>query len=69
MKKVSKTYLMAEPNAGMPELVKEKVVYPASPKVMADYTEKFIELGINLIGGCCGTTPLHIKAMSRKIKN
>jgi 5-methyltetrahydrofolate--homocysteine methyltransferase len=69
MKKVSKTYLMVEPNAGMPELVKDKVVYPASPKIMADYTEKFIKLGLNLIGGCCGTTPLHIKAMSDKIKN
>ena len=69
MKKVSKTYLMVEPNAGMPELVKCKVVYPASPKIMADYTEKFIKLGINMIGGCCGTTPSHIKAMSDKIKN
>jgi len=68
MKKASKTYLMVEPNAGMPELVKDKVVYPASPKIMADYTEKFIKLGLNLIGGCCGTTPLHIKAMSDKIK-
>ena len=69
MKKVSKTYLMVEPNAGMPELVKGKVVYPASPKIMTEYTEKFVKLGINLIGGCCGTTPLHIKAMSNKIKN
>jgi len=69
MKKVSKTYLMVEPNAGMPELVKGKVVYPTSPKIMADYTEKFVKLGLNLIGGCCGTTPLHIKAMSDKIKN
>ncbi len=69
MKKVSKTYLMVEPNAGMPELIKKKVVYPASPKIMAEYTEKFVKLGLNLIGGCCGTTPLHIKAMSDKIKN
>jgi len=69
MKKVSKTYLMVEPNAGMPELIKEKVIYPASPKIMAEYTEKFVKLGLNLIGGCCGTTPLHIKAMSDKIKN
>jgi len=67
MKKASETYLMVEPNAGMPELVKDKVVYPTSPKVMADYTEKFVKLGLNLIGGCCGTTPLHIKAMSTKI--
>jgi len=69
MKKVSKTYLMVEPNAGMPELLEGKVVYPASPKIMADYTEKFVKLGLNLIGGCCGTTPLHIKAMSDKIKS
>ena len=69
MKKVSKTYLMVEPNAGMPELVEGKVVYPASPEVMADFAERFIKLGLNLIGGCCGTTPLHIKAMSDKIKN
>jgi len=67
MKKVSKTYLMVEPNAGMPELVEGKVVYPASPEVMGDFTERFIKLGLNLIGGCCGTTPLHIKAMSDKI--
>jgi len=67
MKKVSKTYLTVEPNAGMPELVKGEVVYPASPKKMADYTEKFLKLGLNLIGGCCGTTPSHIKAMSAKI--
>jgi len=67
MKKVSKGFLMVEPNAGMPELIEEKVVYPASPKIMAEYTEKFVKLGLNLIGGCCGTTPLHIKAMSAKI--
>ncbi len=67
MKKVSKTYLMVEPNAGMPEMVKEKAVYPASPKIMAEYTGKFVRLGLNLIGGCCGTTPLHIKVMSDKI--
>jgi len=53
----------------MPELIKGKVVYPASPKIMADYTEKFVKLGLNLIGGCCGTTPLHIKEMSDKIRN
>ncbi len=69
MKKASKTYLMVEPNAGMPELIKEKIVYPASPKIVAEYTEKFVKLGLNLIGGCCGTTPLHVKAMSAKIKN
>jgi methionine synthase I (cobalamin-dependent) len=59
---------MIEPNAGIPELINKKIIYPASPEIMADYTEKFIQLGVNMIGGCCGTTPLHIKAMSDKIK-
>ncbi len=68
MKGVSHTYLMVEPNAGMPELVKGKVIYPTSPEIMAQYAEKFIALGINLIGGCCGTTPLHVKMISDKIK-
>lgn len=68
MKEVSKTYLMVKPNAGIPEFVEGKVVYPASSKVMSDYAEKFIRSGISLIGGCCGTTPLHIKAMSDKIR-
>ena len=67
MKKTSKTYLLVEPNAGIPEFIEGKIIYPVSPKIMADYTEKFIQLGVNMIGGCCGTTPLHIQAMSDKI--
>jgi 5-methyltetrahydrofolate--homocysteine methyltransferase len=69
MKKVSQTYLLVEPNAGIPEFIEGKIIYSVSPKIMADYTEKFIQLGVNMIGGCCGTTPLHIKAMSDIIKN
>lgn len=69
MKKVSQTYLLVEPNAGIPELINKKIIYPASPEIMAEYTEKYIQLGVNIIGGCCGTTPLHIKAMFDKIKN
>lgn len=69
MKKASQTYLLVEPNAGIPEFIEGKIIYPVSPKIMADYTEKFIQLGVNIIGGCCGTTPLHTEAMSDKIKN
>lgn len=68
MKKFSNLYLMVEPNAGIPEIIQEKIVYPTSPETMALYAEKFIQLGVKLIGGCCGTTPLHIKAISDKIK-
>jgi len=64
---VSKKYLLVEPNAGLPEIVDGKIFYPASPEKMADYAKKFKDLKINIIGGCCGTTPLHIKAMSDKM--
>ena len=67
MKNVSKTYLLVEPNAGLPEYIEGKIIYRTSPEIMADYTENYIKLGVNMIGGCCGTTPLHIKAMSGKI--
>ncbi|HDK27710.1 MAG TPA: hypothetical protein ENG48_11575 [Candidatus Atribacteria bacterium] len=69
MKEVSNTYLMVEPNAGIPEILEGKVIYPTNPKEMAMYAEKFARLGVNIIGGCCGTTPLHIKMISDKIKN
>ena len=69
MKEVSNTYLMVEPNAGIPEILEGNVIYPTNPKEMAMYAEKFIRLGVNIIGGCCGTTPLHIKMISDKIKN
>ncbi len=68
MKKVSTKYLLVEPNAGLPELVDGKIFYPASPEKMAKYAKKFADLKINIIGGCCGTTPLHIRTMSDKIK-
>ena len=69
MKKVSTKYLLVEPNAGLPELVNGKIFYPASPEKMANYAKKYKELKVNIIGGCCGTTPLHIRTMSDKMKN
>jgi len=69
MKSVCKKYLLVEPNAGLPEMVNGKINYPATPEHMALYAGKFADLGINLIGGCCGTTPLHIKSMFDKISH
>ncbi len=52
------------PNAGMPMLVDGKTEYPLFPQELADWHRRFIEEdGINLVGGCCGTTPGHIKAV------
>ena len=55
--------MMAYPNAGMPELDADyKTVYSQTPEDMAGHVHPLIEAGAYLIGGCCGTTPAHIKA-------
>jgi methionine synthase / methylenetetrahydrofolate reductase(NADPH) len=51
------------PNAGWPEQVGGRVMYPANPEYFGDYARLFCEAGACLIGGCCGTTPRHIAAM------
>ena len=53
----------AMPNAGWPEQVGGRIMYPANPSYFGDYALAFCEAGANLIGGCCGTTPEHIAAM------
>ena len=56
--------LMAKPNAGLPRLVDGQAVYDVTPQVMAEYALRYAELGAKIIGGCCGNTPAHIKAMA-----
>jgi methionine synthase / methylenetetrahydrofolate reductase(NADPH) len=51
------------PNAGWPEQVGGRVMYPAHPEYFGEYAVAFCEAGVSLIGGCCGTTPDHIAAM------
>ena len=53
----------AMPNAGWPEQVGGRVMYPANPDYFGEYVSAFCEAGARLIGGCCGTTPQHIRAM------
>ncbi len=55
------TPLSAFPNAGMPEMVGGRTIYPAQPGYMAARAREMIKLGVHLIGGCCGTTPAHIQ--------
>jgi homocysteine S-methyltransferase len=55
--------LSAMPNAGFPERRGERVMYPATPEYFGEYTRRFVESGARLVGGCCGTTPDHIRAM------
>jgi homocysteine S-methyltransferase len=53
----------AMPNAGWPEQVGGRIMYPANPEYFGEYALAFCEAGARLVGGCCGTTPAHIAAM------
>jgi len=63
MRLATRLPLAAMPNAGMPRAVEGRNIYMASPEYMASFARKFIHAGTSLIGGCCGTTPNHIRAM------
>ncbi len=59
--------LMAKSNAGMPRWKDDRITYGGTPEVMADYARRMVELGVRIIGGCCGSTPEHIAAMRKAI--
>ncbi len=57
------------PNAGLPELREGRTVYPLSPEELASWLERFLrEDGVHLVGGCCGTTPAHIRAVDAMLR-
>src|SRR5277367_1447405 len=60
--------IAAQPNAGMPRSVEGRNIYLCSPEYMASYTRKFVAAGVQLVGGCCGTTPEHIRAMKSSLR-
>ncbi len=55
--------IWAKPNAGMPELVEGETVFNETPEEMVSHFEELVEAGARFIGGCCGTTPDHIRAL------
>jgi methionine synthase / methylenetetrahydrofolate reductase (NADH) len=59
--RVAKVPLSAQPNAGRPREVEGRHIYLCSPEYMASYARRFINSGVRLVGGCCGTTPDHIR--------
>jgi 5-methyltetrahydrofolate--homocysteine methyltransferase len=59
--------VMIQPNAGTPELIDGKTVFRESPEFMASFVPQLIKAGVNIIGGCCGTTPEHIKRIAKII--
>ncbi len=61
--------VIAKPNAGLPELENGKTVYRMTPTEFADACADLIDSGVRIIGGCCGTTPQHIQALTEKLKD
>lgn len=69
MRKVTGLPLISQANAGLPQLIDGKTIFPGTPDEMTAYHERMIGLGVRVIGGCCGTTPAHIRAMKAALAN
>ncbi len=68
MRRATALPLAAMPNAGMPRAVEGRNIYLCSPEYMASFARKAITAGVQIVGGCCGTTPNHIRAMRSAIR-
>ncbi len=66
---VTSKYLSVQPNAGKPRSIEGRNIYLCSPEYMASFARKFVQHGVRIVGGCCGTTPLHVKAMKGAVKS
>lgn len=61
-------FLIVHSNAGIPEIIQGRVVYPETPEFMAPRFKALADLGVSIIGGCCGTTPGHIAALVQTVR-
>ncbi len=61
-------WISAQPNAGIPQSVDGRNIYMTSPEYMAEYARRFVKAGARIVGGCCGTTPAHIRAIADVLK-
>jgi methionine synthase I (cobalamin-dependent)/5,10-methylenetetrahydrofolate reductase len=60
--------LSAQPNAGRPRDIEGRNIYLSSPEYMASYARRFVQRGVRLVGGCCGTTPEHIRQIHHAVR-
>ena len=61
--------VLLKPNAGIPKIVDGETVFPLSVQEFTDEMSAFMQMGVRVVGGCCGTTPAYIKALTEKTKN
>jgi homocysteine S-methyltransferase len=66
---VTSKKLAVQPNAGKPRNIEGRNIYLCSPEYMASYAKKFVQHGVRIVGGCCGTTPEHIKAIRMAVQS
>jgi methionine synthase I (cobalamin-dependent)/5,10-methylenetetrahydrofolate reductase len=69
MARVAHVPLSAQPNAGRPREIEGRNIYLCSPEYMASYARRFINCGVRLVGGCCGTTPEHIRHIKAAVRS
>ncbi len=69
LRKATNRMISVQPNAGVPRYVDGRFIYLSSPEYFAQYAKEYIKSGANIIGGCCGTTPEYILALSVMLKN
>jgi methionine synthase I (cobalamin-dependent)/5,10-methylenetetrahydrofolate reductase len=69
MAEVTTLPLIAQPNAGLPRTVRDRKIYLASPEYMAQYARRMIDAGVRFVGGCCGTTPDHIRHIQNAVRS
>lgn len=69
MAPLTKKPLSAMPNAGQPATIEGRNIYLCSPEYMAQYSRRFLQAGVRVIGGCCGTTPEHIKMICSEVRS
>jgi len=67
MRKLTGLPIVIQSNAGLPEPKGDDVIYPESPSYFAEKTIELIEAGVSIVGGCCGTTPEHIRSVREAV--
>ncbi len=68
IREIDEGYMLIHSNAGIPDIRKGQIVYPDTPEYMAERFMTLADIGVNIMGGCCGTTPKHIEALAEAIR-
>jgi homocysteine S-methyltransferase len=69
MARVTARPLSAQPNAGLPRQIGDRKMYMASPEYMGEYAKRLVEAGARFVGGCCGTTPEHVRTVAAYVQS